>query len=489
MVLQSILFQITTLFLIPSLCVVNVNIDGEYLQVCNNDGPSYVISELSKSDQHKVHKLEFVQALFRHGLRVEKQDNAPEKFFPEYALDNLPPNGDWVINCNISSIISSQLTDWSHPLAPNNNKNPKLKLRKKYIQNEQYYSHSNCEQEQSLYETIGQMASNADTIKNAYIRDPYNNHKKYLFNKNIFNDADNIRLYSTDTSRTMDSLFWFADALISKKKDIFDIISHDIASEPFRIDKNIKCSREPQWQEWTERYEESTDNSKIKNEYEMSSDVQYRFEAQGGVWLKDGLTPHTLGFHYCAGLDLPISFDLLQDMDTFDREREASVDLSDNGKEKNYCYNHIINLASYKLLLDAINEMKSGNGPKLLAISNHAGNIRAYLWGLDIDGDHTFPEMAELTTLEIYSANKYYNIHKKKKNKNKIEYYFRWTRRGEFLPYPECKHIYDSQNTQLCDLEIMLNKDFKDVVAMDEFNNNICPNAVDLCLCGLCDNV
>eukprot|EP01084_Bolivina_argentea_P052942 97197_1 len=118
-----------TLFIIPSLCVVNVNIDGEYLQVCNNNGPSYTISELSPSDEAKINKLEFVQALFRHGLRVLPHNYAPEMFFPQYAINNLPPNGNWVINCNISTITSSQLID---PLYPNIFiKNPTLTLRKK----------------------------------------------------------------------------------------------------------------------------------------------------------------------------------------------------------------------------------------------------------------------------------------------------------------------------------------------------------------------
>ena len=102
------------------------------------------------------------------------------------------------------------------------------------------------------------------------------------------------------------------------------------------------------------------------------------FEAQGGVAVRGGFTFWTIGFHYCAGLNIPITYDLLVNISKFTREREAAWDESPNGKEKNKCFNYIQMLPAYQYLVDAINEMKQGIGPKIFAISSHGTVIRRY---------------------------------------------------------------------------------------------------------------
>jgi len=220
----------------------------------------------------------------------------------------------------------------------------------------------------------------------------------------------------------------------------------------------------------------------VRSDFENSAfglDVRSRYESEGGVWAIGGRTPWLVGFWYCVGLDIPLTLELFQDMETYTVLHNAAYDETPNGKEKNYCWNHIGALPAYKILLDIINDIKNGNddAPKIFVVGSHGFSIRRYLWGLNIYDDRILSDNAELTTLEIYSA---------KSNIDGIEYYFRWTRRGEFVPYPACNDIYQSENTQLCDLEIMLNQDFVDAVSIDEFNKNICPNAIDLCLCDLC---
>ena len=101
--------------------------------------------------------------------------------------------------------------------------------------------------------------------------------------------------------------------------------------------------------------------------------------------------------------------------------------------------------------------------------------IYRYLWGLDIYDDRILSPNAELTTFEVYSAKRW--------NYEDIDYYFRWTRRGEFIPYPGCD--YDNGNTQLCDLEIFLDS-VSDATPIEDFADEICAKAIDECFCDLC---
>ena len=126
--------------------------------------------------------------------------------------------------------------------------------------------------------------------------------------------------------------------------------------------------------------------------------------------------------------------------------------------------------------------MKNNNKPKILSIAMHGSAIRRYLWGLNVYDNRNVFENAEMSTLEIYSANPYNGLN----DYGNIKYLFRWTREGEFIPYPPCNHIYDTKNTQLCDLEIMLQNDFNDAMPIQDFNKEICPFAMSKCLCDIC---
>ena len=125
------------------------------------------------------------------------------------------------------------------------------------------------------------MESNANSITNAYIKQYSSGNKPYLFDKKDIittktsNIGKNVRLYSTDWIRTVDSLYWFTQYLLeidqlNKKKDvILDMIIHDQENDPFRINFNAKCLAEDQWNAFRSNYSSSTNNSAIRSEYGM----------------------------------------------------------------------------------------------------------------------------------------------------------------------------------------------------------------------------
>ena len=111
-------------------------------------------------------------------------------------------------------------------------------------------------------------------------------------------------------------------------------------------------------------------------------------------------------------------------------------------------------------------------------VGSQSFTTRKFLQGLKLffDGENYVRKMAqnEMITLEIYTA---------AENDENIEYYFRFTRNSEFLRYYLCNDYY---NTQLCDLNILLNGDFADAIDLRTWEEESCPNFVNDCVCGLC---
>ena len=248
--------------LYPCFSLINLYRDGDFIQ-CNPE-PSYVITPLSISDQSKVNKLKFVQALFRHGIRLQQQLYGPDVLFPDYAAANFP---EWAIQCNVSSVLHYQYVDVSA--------NSPLRIRKQYPLGQQYYKNSNCAHTQSVWQSIPQMEAIANTVKNAYIANKYDTRreKRYLFKKKDIN-KDSVQLYATDFVRITDSIYWFTRYLLDlddddrRGKEVgLDLIIHDVQTEPFRIDLNVPCRNEPQWQQWNDLYAASTNNSKVRSDF------------------------------------------------------------------------------------------------------------------------------------------------------------------------------------------------------------------------------
>merc|ERR1711933_260414 len=96
--------------------------------------------------------------------------------------------------------------------------------------------------------------------------------------------------------------------------------------------------------------------------------------------------------------------------------------------------------------------MKQYSYPRLVIHSAHDYTIIRLLLSLGIY-DYNLVMFGEMVTLEIYSA----------KNDTDL-YYFRWTRKGQFIRYPTCNYGYGETATELCDLDIMIQRSFKNIV-------------------------
>merc|ERR1712129_630885 len=110
--------------------------------------------------------------------------------------------------------------------------------------------------------------------------------------------------------------------------------------------------------------------------------------------------------------------------------------------------------------------MKENKTSNLVIHSVHDSTLELLTHALGIwDG--------EMMTIEIYSQ-----------KGDESGYLFRIMRKGKFVPYPLCD--YDDNVTQLCDLGILLNDSFSDIVSQKEWSTDICGNLVSDCRCGYC---
>ena len=114
----------------------------------------------------------------------------------------------------------------------------------------------------------------------------------------------------------------------------------------------------------------------------------------------------------------------------------------------------------------------------MYAVCAQGNPMRNFLFGLGMfDGESV--RQNEIIALEVYKATM---------NDDNIDYYFRFTRDGDYVEFPACSDSVDGVNNQLCDLNVLLTDEFgfSDVVGISEWED-ICLTAETDCLCGLCD--
>lgn len=441
---------------------VNKYINGDAIQCNSNPWNNYQIEPLSAYDLSLIESLEQIQVLLRHGNRISKKSLS-------YFFKNAK-NVNYV--CNVTTTI---VTEYNGTIFQ--------PLRKVYVDNEQLKPNTNCESEQTAFETIHQMKENADILKDAYYP--------------IINKSDiNIRIYSTDYERTLSTASVLAHYLLEKDNintditniNILPVYVHDIKNDPFRSTRNEKCMKEKEWQEWNQRYVNDIEiqTKKLKKNFENSrfgKSIIESFKKENGIW-RNGLTGYDLSRLYCNGYDIPLTPLTWNKIIDFTHIYQTTVDQSQYAKQQTICYNYYHSIPSLYIIkknilkvLQATSNSNNNNDdvPHIVLIPSHIPVIQRILTTLDM-WNNIWPENAEMVTLEIYSA---LNIPNK--------YYFRFTRLGKFLAFPDC--LYDNIYNQLCDLDMLLNYEgFKYVVSMNEWQNNICPNMVNDCRCDYCDN-
>ena len=164
-------------------------------------------------------------------------------------------------------------------------------------------------------------------------------------------------------------------------------------------------------------------------------------------------------------------------------------DESPAAKEANRCFTHQINRSAYNKVYNRLMSVLSGNDErKMYIVASQGGPTISFLWGLDLFDDREFVKQADIVTFEVY---KKYNTDSSEDDDGTVDtsnYVFRFTRDGEFVPYKPCQDDYDLNNSELCDLDILLNDEFgfSDVINGTQWRQ-LCENVLDECLCGFCD--
>eukprot|EP01084_Bolivina_argentea_P033127 61308_1 len=462
-------FFIVLYLFLTIICNTDVHISTNGIPwMCNNDPETtQSISTLRQSDQNLINKLEQVHAMHRHGSRVGS-----------YPISTFLPNTDLQYNCNITSIVTRQYKQNGY--YTENNLKQIFNLRKIYVKNEQQ-AEGNCQAFQSLKHLIPQQQANAHHIKAAYI----GNKSHHLFDNSILNDISNnlitnaednrISLSSTDYERTLSSLsvviselfFSNIDASIAENI-IVNANIHDQNNDPYSWYST--CENTDEYKQW----KSLIDTARIKSTFTVSNskfanDTISAFESEGGIWFSSEVGNQLL-YPYCAEMKLPLT------NDTFWNAVRLSYDIDtvkDTNINQTECYYHFLNIPMLNKIYNYINMMKQNSYPKLVLHSVHDLTIIRVLQSFGIY-DYNLIMFGELVTLELYSAFNQSDL-----------YYFRFTRKGEFIPYPTCD--YQNGQTELCDLNVLLERSFKNIISTKEWVNK-CNTLITDCVCGYCDS-
>ena len=185
-------------------------------------------------------------------------------------------------------------------------------------------------------------------------------------------------------------------------------------------------------------------------------------------------------FYYCDGITLPIEHDTWWDMVNVSYIYDTLIDESDYGLEQQYCYYHTVALPMLNLFKSEIEKIINDDETKsrIVVYSAHGSTLMHLLGGMRIWDFEPFSN-AEMVTLEIYST----NMENEYIIDNEIEWLFRFTRKGEILLYPECDYV-NNTNDELCDLRVLFDNEFNDVVSIREYENDICMKILDDKRCG-----
>ena len=159
---------------------------------------------------------------------------------------------------------------------------------------------------------------------------------------------------------------------------------------------------------------------------------------------------------------------------------DTLVDETEYGEYQQYCYYHTVALPMLNLFKTEIEKVLNDDETKsrIVVYSGHGSTLMHLLGGLQIWNYEPFSN-AEMVTLEIYSAdteNEYIMD-------NEIEWLFRFTRKGETLLYPGCDYVNNTIE-ELCDLRVLFENEFNDVVSVRDYENDICMKILDDERCG-----
>eukprot|EP01084_Bolivina_argentea_P160576 279613_1 len=431
----------------------------------------------------------------RHGERTHSKD-----------IQTYFPNNTQYYHCNISTITSRiQYAD-----IDSTNNQYFVSMHKKYEYDNQYLKHSNCQRMQSYKSLINQHKQNAQILIKAYMN---NNNASKLFNIYETNQQSNteqfIKVYTSNKERCMMSTLVLISTLLNISSSnqtlispTIETITNDLDMNPYTPINNYICTQNEQFNQWNNKYIDDISNNYIQPKHDnillLYADAIDAYIKAGGImvnstvfrWEDPGFQ---VTFYYCNGLDIPLANHTFWRLVDESVHRFSAIHPDKNSAdkheqiyaEKKQCYNHFLGIPMYKRYFDDIYALINGDVDykKFILHSAHDSSIAWFLNGLGLH-DGIIPYFAQMFTLEIYSASRMdeYNI------ENDIKYLFRWTNKGEFVPYEYCANEYMETNGQLCDLNILLENGFKDVnITQRYWAENKCKTMLDDCVCGYCN--
>ena len=435
-------------FIIISNAVVNRYISGD-LEMCNfNPYSKYKIKPLNDNDLGLIHKLEQIHVLYRHGLRMPSiiTEGSLMDFFPtKINIDNYQH-----ISCNVTTITQRSF-------------NTDIKLNKLYVDGSGLIPNTNCADGQTIYDLDPQMKQNGMIISDAYFTNNISESNKLYIDNITKND---INIISSDWDRTISSVISLLSNLDFTE---YDVHLHDQGSEPMSPTRNIHCNSFQEYRDFLSQYSNDPNgNTKARNEFydlPTTQNIIKQFEAEGGIQDTNILNRiSNLEFFYCTGYDIPLSNDTWWDIINASTIYRSLITNTEYSNNMDYCYNKIL----AEPFLDIFkNNILTGN--KINIYSGHGENPRFLLASLKM---FEFKPVinGEMVTMEIYS---------KKDNHN--EYWFRFTRLGQVLHYP---HNNCSENSELCDLNILMENSLSDTMDLKSWENNVCPYMLTNQTCG-----
>ena len=442
--------------------------------MCNHQPEGkQTISTLKAYDQQIINKLEQVQVIHRHGSRSGSD-----------RIDSFLPNTTLKYNCNITSVETRNYKNNNYYIHPNQTF---ASLRKQYVEDEQS-TEGNCGYRQALKYLIPQQQANAHHLQQAYIgQEPY-----HVFNQSILNsialnlikysEDERLILTTTDYARTIASLVAITSELFANTFNEMDDTSmddiimnanvHDVDSDPYHSDDITACIQQSQFKKWETMFDEdsllnNTEAIKVVNS-EFGKATISAYESEGGKWKSDKVGTMLL-YPYCAGMTLPLENDTFWNAVQLSYDWGTSFVNTSYAKNKTECYNNFMNIPMLYKMQNDINMLKNTNNeyPKLVLHSAHDSTVIRLLQSLGVYDYHLII-FGEMITLEIYS------------DINDTElYWFRLTRKGQFVPYPRCDYYNDE--TELCDLDILLENSFSEVVSQTQWSSNLCANVLSDC--------
>ena len=442
------------------------------------------LSPLSSSDLHRINKLEQVHVMTRHGSRTH-HDNL-QKYFPAVKQ---------YYQCNISSITSRvQYID-------SQNEQYFVSMLRTYQNDDNWLQHSNCQRMQSYPNLIEQHQQNAHILINAYMQN--DDSPSHLFNLNQNEQSmDQMKFYTSDRERCMMSTMVLVSTLLnisssatSAISPTIETITNDRDTNPYS--HNLICETNEQYKQWQNKYLDDIYTNFIEPKHNQimhqDHDLFALYRNEGGLVGNSSVRNfehpgYDSMFFYCNGFDIPLTNETFWAL--VDAHIRYSVAIHPNKEsedeneryyaEKKQCFAHFRGIPMYKRYFDDIMAMKQKKDgyKKFILHSAHDSSIDTFLNGLGMN-DGITPYFAQMMTLEIYSE-----------NGEAGKYLFRFTNKGLFVPYEYCADEYDVNESELCDLDILLQYGFAaaDVnVSNREWATDSCASVLDECRCGYCN--